>query len=121
MGHPEPGFYTLGVKSYGRAPTFLMATGFEQARSVVAAMAGDLAAADRVELELPETGVCGLGVAAADDGGAACCGSGAVAASEAQSPAATPRPASGCATPSCGVPPAAARELEAPVPARCCG
>jgi N-acetylglutamate synthase-like GNAT family acetyltransferase len=60
LAHPEPGFYTLGVKSYGRAPTFLMATGFEQARSVVAALAGDLDAADRVELELPQTGVCSL-------------------------------------------------------------
>ncbi|MGM9490462.1 arsenic resistance N-acetyltransferase ArsN2 [Ideonella sp. YS5] len=64
LAHPEPGFYTLGVKSYGRAPTFLMATGFEQARSVVAAIAGDLAAADRVELELPQTGVCGVSPAA---------------------------------------------------------
>lgn len=63
LSHPEPGFYTLGVKSYGRAPTFLMATGFEQARSVVAAIAGDLEAADRVELDLPETGVCGVGEA----------------------------------------------------------
>jgi hypothetical protein len=35
-----------------------MATGFEQARSVVAALAGDLVAADDVQLELPETGVC---------------------------------------------------------------
>ncbi|HZF80117.1 MAG TPA: FAD-dependent oxidoreductase, partial [Rubrivivax sp.] len=58
LSHPERGFYTLGVKSYGRAPTFLMATGYEQARSVVAAIAGDVGAADRVELDLPETGVC---------------------------------------------------------------
>lgn len=65
LAHPEPGFYTVGVKSYGRAPTFLMATGFEQARSVVAAIAGDLAAADRVELELPETGVCSVNPASA--------------------------------------------------------
>jgi hypothetical protein len=28
LAHPEPGLYTVGVKSYGRAPTFLMATGF---------------------------------------------------------------------------------------------
>ncbi len=60
LSHPEPGLYTVGVKSYGRAPTFLMATGFEQVRSVVAAIAGDLEAADRVELSLPETGVCGV-------------------------------------------------------------
>jgi hypothetical protein len=58
LSHPEPGFYTVGVKSYGRAPTFLMLTGYEQVRSVVAALAGDLAAADEVALVLPETGVC---------------------------------------------------------------
>jgi lysine/ornithine N-monooxygenase len=58
LAHPEPGFYAIGAKSYGRAPNFLMATGYEQARSVVAALAGDLVAADDVQLELPETGVC---------------------------------------------------------------
>lgn len=47
------------MKSYGRAPTFLAMTGYEQVRSVAAAIAGDLDAADRVELTLPETGVCG--------------------------------------------------------------
>jgi thioredoxin reductase len=56
--HPEPGFYTIGVKSYGRAPTFLLLTGYEQARSVVAAIAGDMQAADDVQLVLPETGIC---------------------------------------------------------------
>ncbi|WP_262777081.1 NAD(P)-binding domain-containing protein [Brevibacterium permense] len=58
LGHPEPNFYIVGMKSYGRAPTFLMYTGYEQVRSVVAAIAGDQEAADRVELVLPETGVC---------------------------------------------------------------
>lgn len=58
LTHPEPGYYAIGVKSYGRAPTFLMATGYEQARSVVAALAGDWAAAREVQLDLPETGVC---------------------------------------------------------------
>jgi len=76
LAHPEPGLYTVGVKSYGRAPTFLMATGFEQVRSVVAAIAGDLEAADRVELDLPETGVCSAGGSAAEGIGAgSCCGS----------------------------------------------
>lgn len=60
LAHPEAGYYTVGVKSYGRAPAFLMTTGYEQVRSVVAAIAGDLAAADRVELNLPATGVCSL-------------------------------------------------------------
>jgi hypothetical protein len=61
LSHPEPGFYTAGIKSYGRAPTFLMMTGYEQVRSILAALAGDLAAADAVELVLPETGVCSTG------------------------------------------------------------
>lgn len=59
LEHPEPGFYIVGAKSYGRAPTFLALTGFEQVRSVVAAVAGDREAAERVELVLPDTGVCG--------------------------------------------------------------
>ncbi|MEU2250687.1 FAD-dependent oxidoreductase [Streptomyces sp. NPDC019224] len=59
LAHPEPGFYLVGMKSYGRAPTFLAMTGYEQVRSVTAALAGDTEAADRVELTLPETGVCG--------------------------------------------------------------
>ncbi|MEU2897179.1 NAD(P)-binding domain-containing protein [Streptomyces sp. NPDC001273] len=59
LSHPEQGVYLVGMKSYGRAPTFLAMTGYEQARSVAAAIAGDLDAADRVELTLPETGVCG--------------------------------------------------------------
>lgn len=58
LRHPEPDFYLIGMKSYGRAPTFLLLTGYEQARSVTAALCGDWAAARRVELELPETGVC---------------------------------------------------------------
>ncbi|MER6114758.1 NAD(P)-binding domain-containing protein [Streptomyces sp. NPDC001743] len=59
LSHPEPGVYLVGMKSYGRAPTFLAMTGYEQVRSVAAALAGDTEAADRVELTLPETGVCG--------------------------------------------------------------
>ncbi|WP_326811081.1 FAD-dependent oxidoreductase [Streptomyces scopuliridis] len=59
LSHPEPGIYLVGMKSYGRAPTFLAMTGYEQVRSVVAAIAGDTEAADRVELTLPESGVCG--------------------------------------------------------------
>ncbi|MFF2318231.1 FAD-dependent oxidoreductase [Arthrobacter sp. NPDC058097] len=58
LAHPEKDFYIVGMKSYGRAPTFLLATGYEQVRSVVAALAGDREAADTVHLELPETGVC---------------------------------------------------------------
>ena len=58
--HPEPGFVVVGSKSYGRAPTFLMATGYEQVRSVVAEIAGDHEAARDVHLALPETGVCGV-------------------------------------------------------------
>ncbi|NYV76009.1 hypothetical protein HW445_17090 [Streptomyces sp. UH6] len=59
LAHPEQDFYLVGQKAYGRAPTFLALTGYEQVRSVVAALAGDIDSADRVELVLPETGVCG--------------------------------------------------------------
>lgn len=58
LRHPERDVYIVGMKSYGRAPTFLLLTGYEQVRSVVAALAGDWDAARRVELVLPETGVC---------------------------------------------------------------
>ncbi|MBY0252502.1 MAG: NAD(P)-binding protein [Methylobacterium organophilum] len=98
VSHPEPGFYTVGIKSYGRAPTFLMLTGFEQVRSVAAALAGDLAAADDVHLVLPQTGVCST--SRADPAADGCCGG--------------PEPA---ATDTC-CPPAPARR---PVSASCCG
>jgi hypothetical protein len=72
LAHPEPGFYIAGMKAYGRAPTFLLITGFEQVRSIIAEIAGDHEAAARVELALPETGVCSRPDAA---GAAAdCCG-----------------------------------------------
>ena len=81
LRHPEPGFYIVGMKSYGRAPTFLMLTGYEQVRSVVAELAGDLDAARRVELTLPATGVCSTTSGASDGGcdasaptSAGCCG-----------------------------------------------
>jgi thioredoxin reductase len=70
LAHPEPGFYTVGMKSYGRAPTFLLLTGYEQVRSVVCKLTGDEAGARAVELVLPETGVCST-----DLGGPPCCGS----------------------------------------------
>lgn len=58
LQHPEPNFFLAGMKSYGRAPTFLLATGYEQVRSITAWLAGDIAAASQVALELPPTGVC---------------------------------------------------------------
>jgi thioredoxin reductase len=68
LSQPEPGFYFAGMKSYGRAPTFLMLTGYEQVRSIAAELAGDIEAARRVELVLPETGVCNLSASAQDGG-----------------------------------------------------
>jgi hypothetical protein len=79
LAHPEPGFYTVGIKSYGRAPTFLLLTGYEQVRSVAAAIAGDMAAADEVHLVLPETGVCSTRPVIAGKESAGCCGGHAVA------------------------------------------
>jgi len=76
LAHPEPDFYLVGMKSYGRAPTFLALTGYEQVRSVVAELAGDHEAAARIELNLPDTGVCGGAGLFDDPDGAAsggCC------------------------------------------------
>lgn len=106
LSHPEPDFYIVGMKSYGRAPTFLMATGYEQVRSITAALAGDRAAADLVELDLPETGVCST------DLGGSC---------DLPAPA---QPAASCGTPapeatqsaSCGVPDPAPAAADS-----CCG
>lgn len=67
LRHPEADFYIIGSKSYGRAPTFLLLTGYEQARSVVAAIAGNWESARQVQLVLPETGVC-----SGDSDGAGC-------------------------------------------------
>ena len=129
LAHPEPGFYTVGVKSYGRAPTFLMATGFEQVRSVVAAIAGDAEAADRVELDLPETGVCSVAGSATEGlGGSSCCGA-PEQASAAAAAAGSSAPASACGTGSWSAPEPRSAPAAAPAPAAkpaaapssCCG
>lgn len=73
LAHPEPGVYLAGMKSYGRAPTFLAMTGYEQVRSIAAALSGDMDAAERVELTLPETGVCGGSGLSDDTATSACC------------------------------------------------
>ena len=69
LTHPEPGFFVVGMKSYGRAPTFLLATGYEQARSITAWLDGDIPSASQVNLVLPATGVCST----ADVTGSSCC------------------------------------------------
>ena len=66
---------------------------------MVAAIAGDVEAADRVELDLPETGVCGIGVADAMGAESSCCGDVPAPAIAAAAATAT---TSGCGTPSCG-------------------
>jgi len=68
---PEKDFFIVGMKSYGRAPNFLMLTGYEQVRSVVAALVGDWESARQVHLVLPETGVCSTDFAS--EGAASCC------------------------------------------------
>jgi thioredoxin reductase len=94
LTHPEKDFFVVGMKSYGRAPTFLLATGYEQVRSVAAWLAGDAAAAERVELELPETGVCSV----TDGASSSCCGTSAVA------PSATESDTAAAASACCGGP-----------------
>jgi thioredoxin reductase len=109
LAHPDAGVYVVGMKSYGRAPTFLLLTGYEQVRSVVAAIAGDWEASRRVELVLPETGVCITHFEEGDAAsGAACCGT---------EPGPSTATASGCGAGGCGAP------LSAPEPAGtgCCG
>nr|WP_252199539.1 flavoprotein [Brevibacterium sp. RIT 803] len=98
LAHPETDFYIAGMKSYGRAPTFLMATGYEQVRSIVAAIAGDQEAAERVELVLPETGVCSADI------GSSC---------DTPSVATVTADSSGCCEP--------APAVEAAEPESCCG
>jgi hypothetical protein len=58
LAHPEPGYVIVGMKSYGRAPTFLLATGYQQVRSVVAALAGDHAGASRRDQGPPAAPLC---------------------------------------------------------------
>ena len=94
LAHPDKDFYIVGMKSYGRAPTFLLATGYEQVRSVAAALAGDREAADTVHLQLPETGVCST------DAGSSCDVPAAPAASDVDASPADGDPEAGC----CGVP-----------------
>lgn len=98
LAHPERDVYVVGMKSYGRAPTFLLLTGYEQVRSVVAELAGDHEAARRVELVLPETGVCSTDLVY----GGSC---------EADAPS------SSCGTGGCGT----AEPAPAPAAASCCG
>jgi thioredoxin reductase len=77
LAHPETDLYLVGMKSYGRAPTFLAMTGYEQVRSVVAELSGDHEGAARMELDLPDTGVCGGAGLFDEPQGAAsggCCG-----------------------------------------------
>jgi hypothetical protein len=121
--HPEPGYFAVGIKSYGRAPTFLMATGYEQVRSVAAHLAGDQAAADEVRLVLPETGVCTSDLELPDEA-AGCCGGPAVADADAccvadESAKAQGAAGCGCSTNNAAEPAKAAQP--APKKSTCCG
>jgi len=114
LAHPEEGFFQIGMKSYGRAPTFLLMTGYEQARSVVKALAGDFEAAARVELDLPQTGVCSTNIGIFQDEMSAsvaeCC--------PAPSPIVLGRAAAdGCCSTSAPVP---VRAVSTPAASGCC-
>ena len=61
LAQPDAGLFLAGMMSYGRAPTFLLATGYEQVRSIAACLAGDIAAARRIALDLPQTGMSSAG------------------------------------------------------------
>jgi thioredoxin reductase len=109
LRHPESGAYIAGMKSYGRAPTFLMLTGYEQVRSIAAAIAGDWDAARDVQLILPETGVCSSDLALTEVGGG-CCG-----ANASTAPVVVAEAAASC----CGSAPVQAQA--ASVGSSCCG
>lgn len=49
LRQPEPNFYIVGSKSFGRASNFLMAIGYEQVKSVVRGIDSDLKANYNVE------------------------------------------------------------------------
>lgn len=101
LAHPESGYYAVGAKSYGRAPNFLLATGYEQVRSIVAALVGDMAAADDVQLDLPETGVCNTRLAyeSPADQASSCCNVPAPVAASCCVPAPSPEGTCGCSKP----------------------
>lgn len=96
LAHTEPGYFVAGIKSYGRAPTFLLLTGYEQVRSIAAHLSGDHAAADDVRLVLPETGICNATLDEVAPGGLCCEG----AAPNAAEPCCA-RPAEARSTPCC--------------------
>ncbi|KAA0676887.1 NAD(P)-binding domain-containing protein [Roseomonas genomospecies 6] len=124
LSHPEAGFYTVGIKSYGRAPTFLMATGYEQVRSIAAFLAGDIQAAHDVQLDLPETGVCSsdLGPEPLAAAAGKCCGGPAPASADACCMEDAARKSAGAVGCGCGSPAArAGGQIGKPAMPGCCG
>lgn len=118
LQQPEADLYLVGMKSYGRAPTFLLLTGYEQVRSVAAAIAGDWETAREVRLVLPETGVCSSGILA--ERGVACCGTDAALEETAETACCAPSLASapgGC----CGESVPQVIQITAATRGSCCG
>ena len=113
LAHPETGFYIAGMKAYGRAPTFLTLTGYEQVRSIIADIAGDKEAAARVELVLPETGVCSRSPVTDAEG---CCGG--PAKSDASACCVSDETAKAAGEAGCGCGPAEPQKAKA---SSCCG
>jgi hypothetical protein len=124
LRQPETGLYIAGMKSYGRAPTFLMLTGYEQVRSIAAAIAGDWNAARDVRLVLPETGVCSSGILA--ERGVACCAASA-ALDDTSDAACCPAPPSSVSAPAsasgscCGTAAPQLIQLSGALSGGCCG
>jgi hypothetical protein len=107
LAHTEPDYFVAGIKSYGRAPTFLLLTGYEQVRSISAHLAGDREAADGVRLVLPETGVCNATIEEVAPGRLCCDG----AASNTEDPCCE-RPQAARTTACCGKPEIASSNLQ---------
>lgn len=49
LSHPETGLYIIGIKSYGRAPTFLLKTGYKQVKSVTSKLANQVIDDESIE------------------------------------------------------------------------
>jgi thioredoxin reductase len=118
LQHPEPDLYLVGMKSYGRAPTFLLLTGYEQVRSVAAAIAGDWDAAREVRLVLPETGVCSSAILA--ERGVACCAADATADASADASCCAPSAAATAQGACCGTSVPQVIQLTAAAKGGCC-
>ncbi|HSI67094.1 MAG TPA: NAD(P)-binding domain-containing protein [Planococcus sp. (in: firmicutes)] len=54
LRHMEEDFYIIGTKSYGRASSFFLMNGFEQARSIAAYLNGNIEESEEIQIKFPD-------------------------------------------------------------------